>query len=89
MITPATMGFIPTPVISFRLVLRPMAARAIAKKNFDKNEICETITSVTNPVLLTATTARKPRLSFTNTLFLCFFHNIIVSFKNIKINYLK
>ncbi len=68
MITPAIIGFIPTPVTSFRLVFNPIAAKAIDKKNFDKNDTPATILSGTNPVLLIPTTIRNPRINHGNTL---------------------
>ena len=45
MITPAIIGFIPTPATSLRLVFKPIAANAIDKKNFDRNDIPVTILS--------------------------------------------
>lgn len=63
MTTPATIGFMPTPTTSLRLVLRPIAANAIDKKNFDKNDTAVTILSGTSPVLLMPTTARNPRIN--------------------------
>ena len=68
MITPAIMGFIPTPATSLRLVFNPIAANAIDKENFDRNDIPSTILSGTRPVLLMPTTARNPRINHGNIL---------------------
>lgn len=57
MITPAIIGFIPTPVTVFN----PIAAKAIDKKNLDKNAVDSTTLSGTSPVLLNAHYGEEPK----------------------------
>lgn len=68
MITPAIIGFMPTPATSFILVFSPIAAKAIDNRNFERYAVPATILSGTNPVLLMPTTTRNPRINHGNIL---------------------
>ena len=63
MITAATIGLKPTPETSFKFVFSPIAPRAIARKNFDIDDIGETIVSGIIPTVLRATTPKNPKIN--------------------------
>ena len=62
-ITPATIGFTPTPATSLKLVFMPIAPRAVASMNLAAVAIPLTVDVERKPVLLTATIPRKPKMN--------------------------